>query len=82
MFFPLNQTDHPAGVLENRPLMRNERLTDSLKREEPPVKFTSLPPLVKTSLIGPKATIPITATAERKDYVRIIAESGVPQVLL
>ncbi|KAK2565456.1 hypothetical protein P5673_010519 [Acropora cervicornis] len=73
------KTDHPAGVLENRPLMRNERLTNSLTREEPSVKFTSLPPLVKTSLVGPKAAIRNTATSERKDYARTIAESGVPQ---
>ena len=69
-----------AGVVENRPQMRDEKLANSLTRGEPPLRFTSLPPLIETSLVGPKPSIPDTVAREKKEHDRIIAESGVPQV--
>ena len=80
-FFVLCKMKHLAGVLENRPQMRDEKLATSLRREEPVVRFTSLPPLIQTPLVGPKTSIPDTATEAKKEYDRIVAESGVPQVL-
>lgn len=73
--------EHLAGVVENRPQMRDEKLASSLKRPDPPVKFMSLPPLVQTPLVGPKPSIPHTGAEEKKEHNRIIVESGVPQVI-
>ena len=80
-FLVLLKMEHLAGVLENRPQMRDEKLATSLTREEPTVRFTSLPPLIQTPLVGPKTSIPDTAAQEKKEYDRIVAESGVPQVM-
>ena len=72
---------HLAGIVENRPQMRDEKLANSLTRQEPPLRFTPLPPLIQTPLVGPTPPIPDTMTAkENKEYDRIIAESGVPPV--
>ena len=76
----LLKMEHLAGVVENRPQMRDQKLASSLGREEPPVRFTSLPPLIETSLVGPKPSIPDKKPDEKKEHERIIAESGVPQV--
>ena len=72
--------EHLAGVVENYPQMREEKLASSHGREELSVRFTKLPPLVETSLVGPRSPIPEKANEERKEKERIIAESGVPQV--
>ena len=74
--------EHLAGILENRPQMRDEKLASSLGREELSVRFASLPPLIETPLVGPKPFIPDTLPQEKKEHERIIAESGVPQVTL
>lgn len=80
-FFVLCKMEHLAGVLENRPQMRDEKLATSLRRGEPIVRFTSLPPLIQTPLVGPKPSVPDTAAEEKKEYDRIVTESGVPQVM-
>ena len=71
---------HLAGVVENNPQMRDEKLATSHGREEVSVRFTKLPPLVETSLVGRKSPIHGKGMQEKKDKERIIAESGVPQV--
>ena len=69
-----------AGVVENYPQMRDEKLATSHGREELSVRFAKLPPLIETSLVGPKASIPEKEVQKKKEKERIIAESGVPQV--
>lgn len=71
---------HLAGVVENSPQMRDEKLATSHGREELPVRFAKLPPLIETSLVGRKSSIPEKVVQENKEKERIIAESGVPQV--
>ena len=69
-----------AGVVENYPQMRDEKLATSHGREELAVRFTKLPPLIETLLVGPKSTTPDKVIKEKKEKERIISESGVPQV--
>ena len=71
---------HLAGVVENYPQMRDEKLATNHGREELSVRFTKLPPLIETSLVGRKPSIPEKVIQEKKERQRIIAESGVPQV--
>ena len=69
-----------AGVVENYPLMRDEKLATSHGREELSVRFAKLPPLIETSLVGRKSSTPEKVVHKKKEKERIIAESGVPQV--
>ena len=72
--------EHLAGVVENYPQMRDEKLATSHGREELSVRFAKLPPLIETSLVGRQSSIPVKVIEEKKEKERIIAESGVPQV--
>lgn len=69
-----------AGVVENIPQFRDEKLASRHGREEMSVRFTKLPPLVKTSLVGRDLSNPEKVTEQNKEKQRIIDESGVPQV--
>lgn len=72
--------EHLAGVVENYPQMRDEKLASSHGREELSVRFAKLPPLTESSLVGRKSSIPEKVKEEKKEKERIITESGVPQV--
>lgn len=72
--------EHLAGVVENYPQMRDEKLATSHGREQLSVRYAKLPPLVETSLVGRKSSTQEKVKQEKKEKERIIAESGVPQV--
>ena len=58
---------HLAGVVENSPQMRDEKLATSHGREELLVRFAKLPPLIETSLVGRKSSIPEKVVQENKE---------------
>ena len=72
--------EHLAGVVENYPQMNKEKLISSHGRDGLSVRYAKLPPLIETSLVGRKSSIPGKVKEEKKEKERIIAESGVPQV--
>lgn len=70
-----------AGVIENIPQFRDEKLPyGSHGRQEKSLRYTQLPPLVKTPLVGKDPSDPEKLTELKKEKQRIIDESGVPQV--